>query len=119
MASDAVNKLDGQPNWTTFEWQDVQVQVDDDGFMQQPSLWNDRVALALASTEGLSELTDAHWKVVRYIRDYYLRNDIAPMVRKICKDTGCSLQQIYDLFPSGPARGACKLAGLPKPTGCV
>ena len=41
------------------------------------------------------------------------------MVRKLCKETGCSLKYVYDLFPSGPAKGACKLAGLPKPTGCV
>jgi tRNA 2-thiouridine synthesizing protein E len=41
------------------------------------------------------------------------------MIRKLCKETGFTLQQIYELFPSGPAKGACKLAGLPKPTGCV
>jgi TusE/DsrC/DsvC family sulfur relay protein len=120
MATDAIERnLEGQPNWTTFEWNDVRVQVDDDGFLQKPEQWNERVALALASAEGLSELTEAHWKVVRYIRDYYLEYDIAPMVRKICKETGCALRDIFDLFPSGPAKGACKVAGLPKPTGCV
>jgi len=102
-----------------FEWNDVKLEVDEDGFMQQPKLWNDRIALALASTEGLSELSESHWKVVSYIRNYYLQYNIAPMVRKLCKETGFSLKQIYELFPSGPAKGACKVAGLAKPTGCV
>ncbi len=87
--------------------------------MQEPERWNERVALALASTEGLNELTDAHWKIIHHIRDYYRQFDIAPMIRKICKETGFSLREIYDLFPSGPAKGACRVAGLPRPTGCV
>ena len=49
----------------------------------------------------------------------YREFEIAPMIRKMCKETGLSLRQIYELFPSGPAKGACKVAGLPKPTGCV
>jgi len=102
-----------------FEWNDVKLEVDEDGFMQQPELWDDRIALALASTEGLCELSESHWKVVNYIRNYYLQYNIAPMVRKLCKETGFSLKQIYELFPSGPAKGACKVAGLAKPTGCV
>jgi len=60
-----------------------------------------------------------HWKVVNYLREYYLKFKIAPMIRKLCKETGFKLKEIYDLFPSGPAKGACKVAGLPKPTGCV
>ncbi|HWR34446.1 MAG TPA: TusE/DsrC/DsvC family sulfur relay protein [Clostridia bacterium] len=102
-----------------FEWQDLQMEVDEDGFIQQPKLWDERVALALASTDGLVTLTDSHWKVINYIRTYYAEFDIAPMIRKMCKETGFSLREIYDLFPSGPAKGACKVAGLPKPTGCV
>ncbi len=102
-----------------FKWNEVELTVDEDGFMQEPERWNERVALALASTEGLSQLTEAHWKVVEYIRAYYREFDIAPMVRKLCKETGHSLKEIYELFPSGPAKGACKVAGLPKPTGCV
>ena len=109
----------GCAQWAVFQWKDIRLQVDEDGFMQEPELWDERVALALASTEGLSELTEAHWKIVNYIRDYYRQFDIAPMIRKMCKVTGYSLREIYDLFPSGPAKGACKVAGLPKPTGCV
>lgn len=97
----------------------VEIEVDEDGFIADPNQWNEAVANALAETEGVDQLTEDHWKVVNYLRDYYLQFGIAPMIRKLCKETGFSLKQIYDLFPSGPAKGACKVAGLPKPTGCV
>ena len=102
-----------------FEHGSVKIEIDQDGFMENPELWDQEVAKALATTEGVSELTPEHWAVVNYLRDYYMKFNIAPMVRKLCKDTGFTLKQIYELFPSGPAKGACKVAGLPKPTGCV
>jgi dissimilatory sulfite reductase related protein len=103
----------------TFEWKDLKISVDEDGFMDTPDAWNDQVALALASTDAVDVLTENHWKVINYVREYYQEFGIAPMVRKLCKQTGFSLKEIYDMFPSGPAKGACKIAGLPKPTGCV
>jgi tRNA 2-thiouridine synthesizing protein E len=102
-----------------FEHGNVSIEVDEDGFMQEPELWNEEVALALASTEGVTELTEEHWKLVNYLRDYYAKFGIAPMIRKLCKETGFPLKKVYELFPSGPAKGACKVAGLAKPTGCV
>jgi tRNA 2-thiouridine synthesizing protein E len=93
--------------------------VDEDGFIQEPDQWNKDVAKALASTEGVDDLTEDHWKVVEYLRHYYLEFGVAPMIRKLCKESGFPLKRIYELFPSGPAKGACKVAGLPKPTGCV
>ncbi len=102
-----------------FEWEDVKIMVDEDGFMENPEEWNERVALALASTEDVTELTEDHWKIINYLRDYFKQYGIAPMIRKLCKETGFSLKTIYELFPSGPAKGACKVAGLAKPTGCV
>ncbi|MBI5116468.1 TusE/DsrC/DsvC family sulfur relay protein [Candidatus Poribacteria bacterium] len=93
--------------------------VDEDGFLQNPEQWDEAVAKDFAPTEGITEMTEEHWKVVRYIRDYYLKFGVAPMIRKLCKETDCNLKRIYELFPSGPAKGACKIAGLPKPTGCV
>lgn len=102
-----------------FTHGNVSIEVDEDGFMQEPDKWNNDVALALASTEGVAELTENHWKVVNYLRNYYLQFGVAPMIRKLCKETGFDLKTIYELFPSGPAKGACKVAGLPKPTGCV
>ena len=97
----------------------IQVEVDEDGFIQDPNCWNENVAAALAKTEDVEALTEDHWKVVNYLRKYYQEFGIAPMVRKVCKETGFDLKTIYELFPSGPAKGACKVAGLPKPTGCV
>ena len=94
--------------------------LNDEGFMDNPSEWDREIAKALAvSEEGLEELTDDHWAVIDYIREYFLEKDMAPMIRKICKTTGFQLKYIFELFPSGPAKGACKLAGLPKPDGCV
>jgi len=95
-------------------------ELNEEGFLLNPEEWSEKVALALASSEeGLDELTEDHWKVIHYIRGYYQEKKLAPMVRKVCKNSGFSLKYIFELFPSGPAKGACKLAGLPKPDGCV
>ena len=103
----------------TFTHGSISIEVDEDGFMQEPDRWDKEVAAALATTEGVDSLGDDHWKVVDYLRNYYLQFGVAPMIRKLCKETGFNLKKIYELFPSGPAKGACKVAGLPKPTGCV
>ena len=102
-----------------FEVQGKQYIVDEDGFLENPEIWNEDVAKDFAASEGVNGLTPDHWKVINYLRHYYLQYGIAPMIRKLCKETGFKLNMIYELFPSGPAKGACKLAGLPKPTGCV
>ncbi|MBU4534157.1 MAG: TusE/DsrC/DsvC family sulfur relay protein [Eubacteriales bacterium] len=96
-----------------------QVEVDEDGFMTDPAAWFEACAYYFAKGEGIEQLTDDHWKVINYLKEYYATNGIAPMIRKLCKETGIPLKEIYELFPSGPAKGACKLGGLPKPTGCV
>jgi tRNA 2-thiouridine synthesizing protein E len=93
--------------------------VDEDGFVQEPEKWNQEVAAAIAASDGVSVLTRDHWKVVDYLRWHHREFAIAPMIRKLCKETGLTLKRIYDLFPSGPGRGACKVAGLPSATGCV
>jgi tRNA 2-thiouridine synthesizing protein E len=96
------------------------LKLNDEGFLVHPREWDDDVARLLARTaEGLDELTDDHWAVIRCIRQHYLTRRSAPLVRALCTDTGLSLKRIYELFPSGPAKGACKVAGLPRPDGCV
>ncbi len=102
-----------------FEHGDIKIDVDEDGFMEEPEQWNEAIAKALATTEGVDDMTEEHWKLVNYLREYYLKFGIAPMIRKLCKETGFPLKKVYELFPSGPAKGACKVAGLSKPTGCV
>ena len=99
--------------------QGLQIEIDEDGFIQEPTKWNEAVARALAATEGVTDLGEKHWKVINYLRDYYQKFGIAPMIRKMCKEVGMKLGEVYELFPTGPAKGACKAAGLPKPTGCV
>ena len=95
------------------------IEMDGDGFMLKPELWNDEVAKVIAQADDINDLTEDHWKVIRIIRQNYEEKGLAPMVRVICKETGLKLKQIYELFPLGPARGACRVAGLPKPEGCV
>jgi TusE/DsrC/DsvC family sulfur relay protein len=97
----------------------IEVEIDEDGFIQEPDKWNNAVADDLAKVEEASPMTEEHWKVVNYLRDYFVKFEIAPPIRMLCKQTGFDLKKIYQLFPSGPAKGACKIAGLPKPTGCV
>ncbi len=103
----------------TADLKGTSLELDEDGFLQHPELWDPDIAQFFADQEGIGSLTDEHWKVINMIRNYYLQFGIAPMIRKVCKDTGFELKHIYQLFPTGPAKGACKLAGLPKPTGCV
>ncbi len=95
-------------------------ELNEEGFLVHPEEWTEAVAAALArAEEGIDQLSEEHWAVVRFIRRHYLETTLAPMVRKVCQTTGLPLRQIYELFPSGPAKGACKIAGLPKPDGCV
>jgi TusE/DsrC/DsvC family sulfur relay protein len=98
---------------------EVTLEVNEDGFILEPDRWNDEVAAALAATDGVGQLTAKHWKIVRYIRGHYVEFHVPPLIRKLCKQTGFQLKEIYELFPSGPAKGACKVAGLPNAKGCV
>jgi tRNA 2-thiouridine synthesizing protein E len=94
------------------------LQFDGDGFLCNPEIWNDTIAIEIAQQDGIT-MTDPHWAVIRIIRDNFEKKGNAPMIRTICKETGLKLKDIYELFPLGPARGACRVAGLPKPDGCV
>ena len=96
-----------------------ELEIDEDGFIQEPEKWDKAVAEDIAKTEEAYPMSDDHWKVVNYLRNYFLEFEIAPPVRMVIKQTGFDLKTIYKLFPGGPAKGACKVAGLPKPTGCV
>jgi len=97
----------------------MELEIDEDGFIQEPEKWNKEVAEDLAKVEDAYPMGDDHWRVVDYLRNYFLEFEIAPPIRMLTKQTGFNLKYIYQLFPRGPAVGACKVAGLPKPTGCV
>jgi tRNA 2-thiouridine synthesizing protein E len=103
----------------TVDFQGKEFTVDEDGFIDSFDNWCEEWVQYVKSTEGIDELNDEHRKVIEVLQDYYKKNGIAPMVRVLSKVTGFKLKHIYELFPSGPGKGACKMAGLPKPTGCV
>jgi len=96
----------------------IDLQFDGDGFLTNPEVWNEDIAEDIAKEDGI-KMTDEHWAVVKLIRQNYEEKGNAPMIRTLCKETGLKLKDIYELFPLGPARGACRVAGLPKPDGCV
>lgn len=103
----------------TLEIEGKVFDVDGDGFLSDPEIWNKDVASLFAKYDGIAEMNEKHWAIVKIIRDNYEEKGNAPMIRTICKETGIRLREIYELFPLGPARGACRVAGLPKPDGCV
>lgn len=103
----------------TVEFKGKTFGVDEDGFIDDFNSWTREWVDYVKESEGIKELTEEHWKVINILQDYYKKNGIAPMVRILSKVTGYKLKYIYELFPSGPGKGACKMAGLPKPTGCV
>ncbi len=104
----------------TLDYDGTPLEVIDQGFLANPEEGNEDIALFLAKDqEGVAGLDRDHWKVITFIREFYLEHDRAPMIRILCKRTGQKLKRIYELFPSGPAKGACKVAGLPRPDGCV
>ena len=104
---------------STVEHQGKNFKIDEDGFLDILDEWDPEWVDYVKELEGIKELNDDHWKVINMLQDYYKKNGIAPMVRILSKVTGFKLKHIYELFPSGPGKGACKMAGLAKPTGCV
>jgi tRNA 2-thiouridine synthesizing protein E len=94
-------------------------QLDNDGFLQEIKDWTREVAEELAERNELSPLTDDHWKIIEYVRGYFEKYGEGPAVVKIAKATGMTSKQICTLFPCGVARGAYRLAGLPRPAGCL
>lgn len=93
--------------------------LDEDGFILSPEDWCPEFAAAVANEEGVNELTEEHWKIINYLRNYYLKFDTCPPIRMLVKMNNTTVKRVYELFPTGPAKGACRLAGAPKPTGCV
>jgi dissimilatory sulfite reductase related protein len=103
----------------TVRTQTTDLKLDGNGFLLDPEGWGPEVAQAIARDEGIEPMTDRHWAVVNFIRDYWKTNDSAPAVRLLCQNTQLGVRDMYKLFRSGPAKGACRIAGLPKPDGCV
>jgi dissimilatory sulfite reductase related protein len=94
-------------------------ELNDEGFFVDPAQWDESMVPELARREGIPELTDAHWKVIRFMRAEYLSKGSGPTVRVLGKTSGVSVKELYELFPKGPAKVAAKIAGIPKPRGCI
>lgn len=114
-----LRKTTGGGDGRVLERRGLRIPVDAEGFMAAPESWTHDLAAVLAGADGLPELTPRHWRVMDFVRGHWLEHGVAPMIRVLCRKTGFTLREIYDLFPHGPAHGACKYAGLPKPDGCV
>jgi tRNA 2-thiouridine synthesizing protein E len=104
---------------TVTEIAGTTLEVDGEGFLVDPQQWNDDVARAIAAQNGIPELTDRHWLVVRFMRDRYLTTGQAPSIRSLGKESGVPIKELYQLFPKGPAKLAAKVGGIPKPRGCI
>ena len=98
---------------------DAPVEVDAEGFLTNPEQWNEAIASAIARENGIPELSDRHWLVVRFMRDRYLATGTAPSIRSLGKESGVPVKELYQLFPKGPAKLAAKIGGIPKPKGCI
>ena len=91
---------------------------DEDGFLRTLSNWSRSMAESLAEKNDIGPLTEEHWRVIEFVKDYYETYGTGPPVVKIGKDTGMNTDEICGLFPCGVVRGAYRLAGLPRPPGC-
>ena len=95
------------------------VELNDEGFFVDPEQWTEEMAPELARREGIDELTDAHWTVLRFMRSEFFEKGTGPTVRVLGKASGVSIKELYQLFPKGPAKIAARVAGIPKPRGCI
>jgi TusE/DsrC/DsvC family sulfur relay protein len=97
----------------------VDVEVNDEGFFEQPDQWTEAMGAEVAREAGIDPMTDRHWQVVKFMRDQYLETGSAPSIRALGKVSGVPVKELYQLFPKGPAKLAAKIAGIPKPRGCI
>ena len=108
-----------------LEFEGTQYEVDEDGYLTDWQVWKEGIAGVMAEQDGLP-LTNEHWEIIKFLREYFIKFQIAPMIKILVKELGKAMgpekgntKYLYELFPAGPAKQACRFAGLPKPTGCV
>jgi len=98
---------------------DSPVERDAEGFFVHPEQWTEAMAGDIARECGIAELTARHWEVINFMRRTYLQTGSAPSIRTLGKASGVPVKELYQLFPKGPAKLAAKIAGIPKPRGCI
>ncbi len=104
---------------TTRVYAGSEVEVNDQGFFLEPSHWREEMAGEIAAEEAIGALTDRHWQVIRLVRHEYDEKGAGPTVRVLGKTSGVPIKELYELFPKGPAKVAARIAGIPKPRGCI
>lgn len=104
---------------TTATLGGVDVAVNDEGFFEDPDQWTEAMAVDMAKADGIDELTDKHWQVIHFMRAEYAEKGTGPTVRVLGKTSGVTVKELYQLFPKGPAKMAARIAGIPKPRGCI
>lgn len=95
------------------------VPVNDDGFFTDPAAWTEEMAPEIAREAGIDALTDRHWQVIKHMRQEFAEKGTGPTVRALGRTSGVPIKELYQLFPKGPAKLAAKIAGIPKPRGCI
>ena len=103
----------------TVEQKSIILERDADGNLKKLSDWNEEVAVELAKEEDITELTERHWLVINFMWKEFKEKGDAPSIRRLTKESGVETKELYNLFPKGPAKKAAKIAGLPKPKGCI
>ena len=103
----------------TLEVAGKTLELDSDGHLANREDWNEEIAAEFATQEGIEELNDRHWIVINFMRKVFDEKGDAPSIRKLTKESGVDTKELYALFPKGPAKKAAKVAGLPKPKGCI
>jgi len=96
-----------------------EIELNDEGFLVDPDQWTEAVAVELAKENDIDPMTDQHWQVINFMRKEYFEKGTGPTVRVLGKTSGVSVKELYQLFPKGPAKIAAKIAGIPKPRGCI
>jgi len=109
----------------TINYNNEILATDKQGYLLDFTLWNEDVAVLLAQTDDI-ELSEAHWEVIRFVREFYLTYNTSPAIRALTKamkaefgEEKASSRYLYRLFKEGPAKQATKYAGLPKPARCI
>jgi len=97
----------------------TEVRLDDEGFFTDPAQWREDMAAQIAAAEGIADLTERHWQVIKFMRHEYEAKGTGPTVRVLGRTSGVTVKELYQLFPKGPAKVAAKIAGITKPRGCI
>ena len=103
---------------TTATLAGMNFEVDAEGFLVDANQWNDDVGGAIAAELGIN-LTPEHWKLIHFAREDFAVKHQSPGLRRISKNTGVGMKDIYRLFPKGPGKLVARIAGLPKPKSCL